>query len=89
MGVLGGQLKMREKITGRFADILANMYMATAILRRFEAEGRRDEDLPFVHYSVEKLHGRNPKRFRWHLRQLKNSRHALVLQRLDRSVVAH
>lgn len=52
MGVLGGSLKMREKITGRFADILAHMYMATAILRRFEAEGRKEEDLPFVHYSL-------------------------------------
>lgn len=52
MGVLGGSLKMREKITGRFADILANMYIATSILRRFEAEGRRKEDLPFVHYSL-------------------------------------
>ncbi|WP_374030141.1 acyl-CoA dehydrogenase [Bdellovibrio bacteriovorus] len=52
MGVLGGSLKMREKITGRFADILANMYIATAILRRFEAEGRRDEDLAFAHYNL-------------------------------------
>ncbi|AHI06104.1 acyl-CoA dehydrogenase [Bdellovibrio bacteriovorus W] len=52
MGVLGGQLKMREKITGRFADILANMYIATSVLRRFEAEGRRKEDLAFVHYSL-------------------------------------
>lgn len=52
MGVLGGSLKLREKITGRFADILANMYIATAILRRFEAEGRKEEDLPFVHYTL-------------------------------------
>src|SRR5207244_4147225 len=52
MGVLGGQLKMKEKITGRFADILAHMYMATAVIRRFEAEGRREEDLPFAHYNL-------------------------------------
>lgn len=52
MGVLGGTLKSRQKITGRFADILANMYIATALLRRFEAEGRREEDLAFVHYSL-------------------------------------
>lgn len=50
MGTLGGQLKMKEKITGRFADIFANMYMATAVLRKYEADGRREEDLPFVHY---------------------------------------
>lgn len=50
MGTLGGQLKMKEKITGRFADIFANMYMATAVLRKYEADGRREEDLAFVHY---------------------------------------
>ncbi|MFP5519645.1 MAG: acyl-CoA dehydrogenase [Bdellovibrionia bacterium] len=52
MGVLGGTLKAKQKITGRFADILAHMYIATCILRRFEAEGRREEDLPFVHYNL-------------------------------------
>jgi acyl-CoA dehydrogenase len=52
MAALGGELKLREKITGRFADILAYMYMATSVLRRFEAEGRREEDLAFVHYNL-------------------------------------
>ena len=52
MGALGGQLKVREKITGRFADILSWMYLSSAVLRRFEAEGRRKEDLPFVHYCL-------------------------------------
>lgn len=54
MGVLGGQLKAKQKITGRFADILANMYIATAILRRFEAEGRREQDLAFAHYNLKR-----------------------------------
>ncbi len=53
MGALGGTLKFREKITGRFADILSWMYLGTATLRRFEAEGRKKEDLPFVHYSLQ------------------------------------
>jgi len=52
MGTLGGSLKMKEKITGRFADIFANMYMATCVLRKYEADGRREEDLPFVHYFL-------------------------------------
>lgn len=53
MGALGGTLKFREKITGRFADILSWMYLGFATLRRFEAEGRLKEDLPFVHYAME------------------------------------
>jgi acyl-CoA dehydrogenase len=53
MGMLGGQLKFREQLTGRFADILSWMYLGTAVLRRWDAEGRRKEDLPFVHFSME------------------------------------
>ena len=52
MGSLGGSLKMREKITGRFADILSWMYIGTAVLRRYHADGQRKEDLPFVHYCM-------------------------------------
>ncbi|MGZ3726641.1 MAG: acyl-CoA dehydrogenase [Pseudobdellovibrio sp.] len=52
MGSLGGQLKMKEKITGRFADIFSNMYMSTAVLRRFQEEGQREEDLPYVQFFM-------------------------------------
>ncbi len=52
MASLGGGLKTSEKITGRFADILSWMYIGTATLRRFEAEGRNKEDLPFVHFCL-------------------------------------
>ncbi|MGZ5432292.1 MAG: acyl-CoA dehydrogenase [Thermoanaerobaculia bacterium] len=52
MGALGGSLKLREKLTGRFADVLSWMYIGTAVLRRYEAEGRRAEDLPFVHFTM-------------------------------------
>ena len=48
---LGGNLKRKEKITGRFADIFSWMYLAASTLRRFEAEGRR-EDLPYLNWSM-------------------------------------
>ena len=53
MGTLGGDLKRKEKITGRFADVFSWMYLGTAVLVRFEKEGRREEDLPFVRWSME------------------------------------
>jgi acyl-CoA dehydrogenase len=53
MGTLGGDLKRKEKITGRFADIFSWMYLGAAALKRFEAEGRRKEDLPFLHWSMQ------------------------------------
>ncbi|HWW59997.1 MAG TPA: acyl-CoA dehydrogenase [Thermoanaerobaculia bacterium] len=52
MGALGGSLKLKEKLTGRYADVLSWMYIGTAILRRYEADGRRKEDLPFVHFTM-------------------------------------
>jgi len=50
---LGGALKRKEKITGRFADIFSWMFLATATLRRFESEGLRKEDLPYFRWSME------------------------------------
>ncbi len=42
-----------ERLSGRFADIFSWLYLGTATLRRFEADGHRKEDLPFVHWSVQ------------------------------------
>lgn len=53
MAVHGGDLKRKGKLTGRLADILSWQILAFAALRRFEAEGRREEDLPLVQWAVE------------------------------------
>lgn len=52
MGVYGGRLKFKESLTGRFADILNNMYLITCALRRFEEEGRKKSHRPFLDYAV-------------------------------------
>ncbi|MEL7059341.1 MAG: acyl-CoA dehydrogenase [Acidobacteriota bacterium] len=49
----GPSLKRRGKLSGRFADILAWMVLTLATLRRFEAEGRRTEDLPLMQWAAE------------------------------------
>ncbi|CNE74479.1 acyl-CoA dehydrogenase [Yersinia rohdei] len=53
MGVLGGSLKRRERISARLGDILSQMYLASATLKRYEDEGRQKEDLPLVHWGVQ------------------------------------
>jgi acyl-CoA dehydrogenase len=53
MGALGGDLKRKEKLTGRYADWFSWMFLGSAALRRFEAEGRRKEDLPLVAWALE------------------------------------
>lgn len=53
MFAIGGKLKARGKLTGRYADALAWQLLGFSALRRFEAEGRRPEDLPLVQYALE------------------------------------
>lgn len=53
MFVLGGSLKRRESISARLGDILSQMYLASAVLKRYEDEGRQEADLPFVHWAVQ------------------------------------
>ncbi|MGE0175263.1 MAG: acyl-CoA dehydrogenase [Oligoflexales bacterium] len=53
LGALGGSLKFREKITGRFADILSWMYLGTATLRRFREEGCKKEHRIYLDWSMQ------------------------------------
>jgi len=53
VGVLGGTLKRREKISGRLADALSNLYVITAVLKHFEDEGSHREDLPLLRWACE------------------------------------
>ncbi|WP_224703542.1 acyl-CoA dehydrogenase [Devosia aquimaris] len=46
--VLGGALKRKQKISGRMADILSDLYLISATLRRFEDEGQLAEDRDVV-----------------------------------------
>nr|WP_272943658.1 DUF1974 domain-containing protein [Herbaspirillum rubrisubalbicans] len=53
MGVLGGTLKFRERISARLGDVLSQLYLVSAVLKRFEDEGRQEADLPYVDWSVQ------------------------------------
>ena len=53
MGTLGGTLKRREKISGRLADGLAYLYLASAALKRYHDEGKTTANYALVRWSVE------------------------------------
>ncbi|MRW82853.1 acyl-CoA dehydrogenase [Pseudoduganella sp. FT26W] len=53
MFTLGGDLKRRERISSRLGDALSMMYLISATLKRYEDEGRHEEDAPYVHWSVQ------------------------------------
>ncbi|MDH5535976.1 MAG: acyl-CoA dehydrogenase, partial [Betaproteobacteria bacterium] len=53
MLTLGGSLKFRERLSARLGDILSMLYLASAVLKRYEDDGRPREDLPLVHWAVQ------------------------------------
>ncbi|MEW6073503.1 MAG: acyl-CoA dehydrogenase [Planctomycetota bacterium] len=53
MGTLGSSLKQREALTGRFADVHAWLYIASAALKRFHDEGSPARDLSYVRWVVD------------------------------------
>ncbi|AQG99034.1 acyl-CoA dehydrogenase [Burkholderia sp. KK1] len=53
MLALGGDLKRRERLSARLGDILSQLYLLSATLKRFEDDGRPDSDLPLVRWAAE------------------------------------
>jgi acyl-CoA dehydrogenase len=49
---LGGALKRKELLSARLGDILSEMYFLSAALKRWEDEGRQDDDLPVLAYVM-------------------------------------
>ncbi len=50
---LGGALKRKERISARLGDILSELYIASATLKRFHEEGEREKDLPLMQWAME------------------------------------
>jgi acyl-CoA dehydrogenase len=50
---LGGGLKIKQKITGRMADALSELYLLSATLKRYEDDGRPEGDELIVQLAAE------------------------------------
>jgi acyl-CoA dehydrogenase len=53
MLTLGGALKRRESISARLGDILSQLYLISATLKRYQDEGRQSADAPLAHWAVQ------------------------------------
>ena len=53
MFVLGGSLKRRERLSARLGDILSQLYLASCTLKRYEDDGRPQDDLPLLHWAMQ------------------------------------
>jgi acyl-CoA dehydrogenase len=52
MLLLGGGLKRREKLSGRLGDVLSQMYLCSAVLKRYEDQGRQAADRPLMEWAL-------------------------------------
>ena len=52
MGVLGGALKRKEKLSARLGDVLSMLYLCSATLKRYEIEGRQAADAPLMNWAI-------------------------------------
>lgn len=50
---LGGSLKRKERISGRFADVISNLYLCSCVLKHFKDQGSQPADLPLLHWSCQ------------------------------------
>jgi acyl-CoA dehydrogenase len=50
---LGGDLKRKEMISARFGDLLSELYLLSAVLKRWQDEGQQDADLPLVAWCMD------------------------------------
>lgn len=48
VALLGGGLKTRQKVSGRLADALSELYLLSCVLKRYENDGEPGADLPIV-----------------------------------------
>ena len=51
MLLLGGKLKQKERLSARLGDVLSYLYIASAMLKRFEDQGRPELDRPFLAWA--------------------------------------
>ena len=52
VALLGGGLKVKQKLTGRLADALSEIYLACCVVKRFEDDGRPEADRAIVAFAV-------------------------------------
>jgi acyl-CoA dehydrogenase len=82
MLTLGGALKRKERLSARLGDILSQLYLGSAVLKRFEDDGRPQADLPLLHWSMQDALYRAQQAFDGLFDNFPNRALAVVLRRL-------
>ncbi len=57
MMLLGGELKRRERLSARLGDVLSNLYLGSAALKRYHDQGSPEHLQPLLHWAMEESLG--------------------------------
>jgi acyl-CoA dehydrogenase len=82
MLILGGALKRREKLSARLGDVLSQLYLCSAVLKKFEDDGRQVEDIPLLDWAMQDALFRIQTAFDGVLQNFPNRVAALILRAL-------
>jgi acyl-CoA dehydrogenase len=82
MGTLGGSLKRKEMLSGRLADALAWMYVGSAAVKKFVAEGEPARDRDLMRWATSEAAWRTQEALRGVIDNLPNRPAAWMLRAL-------
>lgn len=67
---LGGSLKRRERLSARLGDVLSELYLSSAVLKRFHDDGEPGADWPLARWALQESLYRMQESFRALIRNL-------------------
>lgn len=53
MGLLGGELKRKERLSARLGDVLSHLYMGSAVIRYYLEHDQRDDELAHARWALD------------------------------------
>ncbi|MBT9567184.1 MAG: acyl-CoA dehydrogenase [Thiobacillus sp.] len=80
MMTLGGSLKRRERLSARLGDVLSELYLSSAVLKRYYDDGEPEADYPLVRWALQESLYRMQESFRSLYRNLPNRPLAWLLR---------
>ncbi|AHE98048.1 acyl-CoA dehydrogenase [Thioalkalivibrio paradoxus ARh 1] len=83
MITLGGALKRHERLSARLGDVFSELYLASAVLKRFHDDGEPATDEPLVRWALEDSRYRIQESLRSLYRNLPNRPLAWLLRALS------
>ena len=53
MGILGGELKRKERLSARLGDVMSHLYIASAVLKYYLDNGQKSDDRAYAEWALQ------------------------------------